>query len=728
MILAPPGVKYFMRKSVFYFLALLVWLRPFHLSAQPNTSLAVVFKDEKIRLLDHVNYISDTGTMDGLFRVIESKVDSIQQLILSYKALPALEKEKATRSVVYFMQELSEKISERKLEMYDIPGALQTYKSILKALLYHKPFADILKPLGAGRCQLMVGAFSQYHEYALLDDIAVYKRVASAPEFILRFLEEKPGFRFADSLLLVAAAYDPMKIVSYLNQDKPGLQQNIRHSKNQYLQQIVSLSGDRNASQLLPFVIQIAENGITPGEIIEKRQDVTKYFQLLVNTRIQSAASGNPSPVFGKVLRDGIKQKALSFYVNPINEQHSATDATRFAPVKDLRPEDLYYIITSCGDELYTSSYLGLYKRLMKEFKAGCADSLFQIVQYDNFSTFIRLAANYNVLADFLSKMPDEKAAELLKSFISGIENDTDTGLEKAMDIADCFTALDSSKQLVKLIQQELESNLSRCQSGDQYFGMRLYSILLQVFDQVKQKGALTDLWSRLGNYEVLQRSSLQNTNGEIIELTLFYGDPDGVASFNSFQKLFTDTNKWKVSKNESWITIRSVSDEPVIIYANLPLDNKKEMDLKAQDALLSFLAQQSIEPAVLIHRGHSYHLSNTLQKLKPSVKLAILGSCGGYNSAISIASINPDAQIIGSKKSGSKSINDPIIEVINATLLNKKDLSWPLIWEKLQDRFRKDEFTLNLFNEYIPPGKNVSLFVLKLFNYYNRPVEVVVN
>ena len=97
------------------------------------------------------------------------------------------------------------------------------------------------------------------------------------------------------------------------------------------------------------------------------------------------------------------------------------------------------------------------------------------------------------------------------------------------------------------------------------------------------------------------------------------------------------------------------------------------------------------------------------------------MGSCGGSNSAISIANINPDAQLIVSKKTGSKSVNDPVINVINETLLNKEDLSWPIIWEKLSARFSNDEFTRNLFAEYIPPGKNVSLFVLKLFNFYNR-------
>ncbi|MBK8142227.1 MAG: hypothetical protein IPK57_15500 [Chitinophagaceae bacterium] len=35
-------------------------------------------------------------------------------------------------------------------------------------------------------------------------------------------------------------------------------------------------------------------------------------------------------------------------------------------------------------------------------------------------------------------------------------------------------------------------------------------------------------------------------------------------------------------------------------------------------------LKLQMAEPVILIHRGHSYHLSHTLRRLQQSVKLAI--------------------------------------------------------------------------------------------------------
>jgi hypothetical protein len=470
----------------------------------------------------------------------------------------------------------------------------------------------------------------------------------------------------------------------------------------------------------MPFIVSFAENKFTIDEILAKRMDVTGYFQLLVNSlKDELLEHDEPDFLFHSALRNGIKQKSLSFYVNSINELHSSPDNIRFASVKNLRPEDLYYIITSCEDELYTSSYLGLYRRLMDQLKDHPADSIFQVVHFDNFRTFMRMAANYNTLADFLSRLPQDTGAELLKRFISGIEKDIDTGVEKAMDVADSFTGLGNVAGIGELIDDELRSNLDRCRANQSFFGVRLYNILIQIFDLVRKEGPDNKLWKQLGNYELLDRKDIVNNNGEIIELVMFYGDEDGNASFNNFLSLFKDASTWKISKNNFWATIRSTSEQPVVIYANLPLDTKQELDVQAQDSLNDYLEQQSLKPVILIHRGHSYHLGKTLKMMQSSVKLALLGSCGGYNSILSVANINPDAQIIVTKKTGSKLINDPMIDEINETLLQGKDLVWSDVWSNLQKKFSRDEFTLNLFNEYLPPVKNLSLFVLKLFNNY---------
>lgn len=703
-----------------FILLLLCWL-PLHGTSQRPATLPAQVEDPKNKLIAGLrSKAKDTSIVNPIARQLDADIRAIHRSFANDGNLPAADKEKAVRSMVYFINETGRFLLERKLVVYDIPGALASYRHVLESQLYKKPVEERLLRLSPARSQLLASAFSQYEVHKLLDDITVYKRMEASPEFILPFLEKNPRFRFADSLLLVAAAHDPHRLIHYLMQDKSGIRQRMVSSENIYLEQILALSDDKNATELLPFLVPLAENRITAGEILEKRMDVTSYFQLLVNTLLLEKDTKGPGALFLEPLRAGIREKSLSFYTNQVNELHDAADKKRFAPVNGLRAEDLYYILTSSGEELYTSSYLGLYKRLMHHFEKKPADSLFHIVGFDQFHAFMRLAANYNVLADFLGRMPQEGTRELVRRFIAGMERDPETGLERAMDIADSFGSLATTPETSDMYHEEMQTNLEQSTASKQYLGMRLYSILLQVFELVKDDGDLRRLWSTLGNYEILKREALRNGKGEIVQLVLFYGDEDGVASFSHFLNLYGDQKKWELNQTANWVSIRSLAGQPLVIYANRPLDTREELDLKAQDSLFAHLAKVGLEPGILVHRGHSYHLHKTLKRLSPSVKLAILGSCGGYNKAISIASANADVQVIGSKKMGAKSINDPIIALINETLINNEDLEWDTIWKKLETRFSKDAFMLSLFHEYFPPSNNLGLFVLKLFNYYN--------
>ena len=695
---------------------------------QPASEMATrSLKNEQHSFL---HFIVNTSAVEAniaqrLSRFIKSESDSIQQAILKNKNFSDETKTRGIQSLVYFMESMRENLTMTKTEYYDIPQALETYKLLLSAFLRRQPYDHIITSVNPKRMQLLANTFRGFPEYSRLYDMATYKQILNTPENILRFLENTPGFRFADSLLLYLAAHEPIRISNYLRRYNTELANTIRAKQNPYIQQIVELSNNRNVAEVLPFVSFVAEKQITTEEILQKRLDVKLYFQLLVNTLVESIQNGESSE-FLNALRNGIKEKARMFYVDRINELHDAPANVRFAPIKDLRPIDLYYIITSSGEELYTSSYLGIYRKLMEYCKKQSTDSLFAKVNYDNFRTFIRMAANYNTLADFFGCLPEGTTKELMRRYVDGIENDTYTGVEKAMDVADSFSGLVAHPHLDSIIRNELQMNYDRCDAAQQYFGLRMYDILLQVHDVVNSKNADERVKAQLGDYGRLNRKTLENKNGEIVELVLFYGDDDGVASFNNFRSLYRDSSKWESFATDKWIKIRSKTAEPLVIYANLPLDHEEELDLKAQDALSNFLFRQGIEPSILIHRGHSYHLKYTLKRLHPSVKLAILGSCGGYNNILSVANISPDAQIIVSKKIGSKLVNDPMLDLINTTLVDKKDLVWEDVWTRLNDRFKKDAFTLNLFNEYLPPTKNISLFVLKMFNSNEDATRVV--
>ncbi len=712
-----------MRKPVLLPLLLLVILWPVTGFVQPVTHSVSIeqLKEEQSKLVSEIGYaVIDSAVAKRLLRFAELEVDSLSRAVLREDVLTDGDKAKGVQSLYFFIRKLRESLFFEEYEMYDIPGLLDAYMGLLDAFLFRKPYYAFLKNQEAWSSQLLAASFSQYKEYAELQDIVVLNQVAASPSTILQYLEAHPGFRFEDSLLLLAAAHYPMKLISHLLQQRPGIRQHILRNRNIYLQQIVSMSCERNVSELLPFVIPLAENRISIPAILEIEKDTGSYFKLLVNTLKEELNRAPDSSMHFLIpLRDAIKGKAAAFYITRINELHGVAEQTRFRPLDGLRAEDIYYIITESGGSLYTSSYLGLYRRLMECLKTSPADSIFGLLHFDNFRQFIRMAATHNMLGDFLRHISPVSAAVVLKKYATGIESDKRSGLANTMDLADSFADFSAIPGARQLMQNELAVNYNRCKSGKLYLGRRLYRILQQVFEMAAERGTMNHASAAPGDLDRLERKQLQNKNGDIIQYVLFYGDEDGIASFKHFMKLFRDGKKWEIAENPYWVSIHSRTGQPLAIYASRPLDIITGKDLQAQDSLAAFLRREGMEPAILIHRGHSFHLSKTMKRLQPGVKLFIIGSCGGYNNLLSIAGISPGAQIIVSKKIGTQLINDPMIELINETLRNKEDLIWAGIWEKLATRFRKNAYLQNLFAEYIPPAKNLSLFVLNLFNKY---------
>ena len=77
----------------------------------------------------------------------------------------------------------------------------------------------------------------------------------------------------------------------------------------------------------------------------------------------------------------------------------------------------------------------------------------------------------------------------------------------------------------------------------------------------------------------------------------------------------------------------------------------------------------------------------------------------------------NADMQIIASKQTGSMFVNDPMLNAINTALSEGKDINWSTIWSQLGEKFKNETEISRLFREYVPPYKNISLFVYKLYN-----------
>ena len=201
-------------------------------------------------------------------------------------------------------------------------------------------------------------------------------------------------------------------------------------------------------------------------DAIDENQNETsdKYYKALVKTQIsysERMLKGDTPMVYG-ALETRMRQKVRDPYVTDINGLHDEPDAIRFKRIEGLSPEELYYLAVYGETDIYTSSYLGVYKRIFERMKTPSADSLLMSVKYDHFKKWIKLAAGYNTLDDFLKKMDSTNAVVLMQNFVNRL--DRTNSLEDAVDVADSYGSI-SNEGLKKLILQQVQNNLNEAKT-----------------------------------------------------------------------------------------------------------------------------------------------------------------------------------------------------------------------------------------------------------------------
>jgi hypothetical protein len=522
---------------------------------------------------------------------------------------------------------------------------------------------------------------------------------------------------FADSLLIGCANVFPDKFYNYAAAAETKVGKRIRIIKDPFVELIVKISDERSGRLIFPFLHAIQKGRLSIDSVKQTAKDNLKYYKLLVKTQLEyiDELRRKDTPVLYKELSAMIKRKAEELYINEINALHDLPDEKRFKVLQPLTAPELYYIIVTGEDVIYTSSYVGVYNRMLAKAPQRNGDSLLMQVKFDRFKKFIRMAASYNKLDAFLATMQPGNAQLLMKAFVRGLEKTNN--LEDAVDVADSYGSI-GNPAIVQLMKQEIAANLNQNQLNNNSRGEAIYDILNLLFlsadDSTEQ---LTNKYNVPPVYQV-PTNLLMDTSGRVVQQLFFYGDKDGMLSFQNFLGLFKGKKEWKIIQNQNWVEIQSQVGKPVLIFANKPLDNAKgdDPDAKAQRLLIEYMVQNGIEPTIVIHRGHSYHLKYTIDQLSPSAKIVILGSCGSYQNLTSVLQICPDAQIVSSKEVGSKLVNEPVLNLINESLLFQESIDWISMWNTLGKQFEGSEAE-ERFQNYIPPHKNLGALFIKAFN-----------
>ena len=305
--------------------------------------------------------------------------------------------------------------------------------------------------------------------------------------------------------------------------------------------------------------------------------------------------------------------------------------------------------------------------------------------------------------------MPTDKQKEVVNRFISGIESEKNS-LEEAVTIADTFASI-KDPELLKIIQEKIRSEYIRVQSKDNKEGKKVYGLLAGMFGG---KASIDQTWYKemgkkykLDDITHIDAKELYDTRQINTQQYFFYDDSDGKGSYASFINTYQGKSKWKIEDKKTYVVITGTEGgRHIEMYANKPDHEEAAKEIE------KVLEEKKIEKIVVVHRGHSFHAQATIDQLTDRAKIVVLGSCGGYTNVVGVLEKSPQAHILATKGTGTMTVNDPILMMLNEEILAGKNIDWQVFWDSAEKKLGDNPN----FGSYVPPHRNLGIAFLKAY------------
>lgn len=595
---------------------------------------------------------------------------------------------------------------------------------------FYKSLIDVLKGLNSSNIRYL-GYFDQYFDMTLflsknkgpqadleflknhvglaLESIPFFVKRSYSKDFMIYAAEKKPydaiskydGYareKWFIQVLESAAHNDPNAVKQFFG-SMHTIDNTLRVSKDPVVLKMYEIYKQYGAgSEAYTNIDRLMKNELTIKESHELSQDYDKWFKKLIEVRREKNILGTYS--IDKQLEAYSMQQ-----VRKVNDLHEETnEKIRFAAVDVFNSEELYQIIVYSQDEIYTSSFLGCFKRLMQKRTDSSVYVLLKKTGFNRFRTFIQMCAGYNTLQQVLNTMSPVEKNQLFDDIVKNLEN-TGGNLSPAVEVAEIYSSITDSL-LKKEFGIRLKSQLERCVIQKNNYGIKLYGLLY------KLTGNNPNLVTgNIYNFDIPDmttvEASLNFPDGKNIQQHIFYDDDDGLAAYGLFMGNFKGDKNWTITEAPQYTKIESKIGKKIIIYCNKPnVDGSIEF-------VNNIFQTQRRYPDLVVHRGHSYHLKYTIELLTNNVKIAILGSCGGFNNITKVLDNASDAQIISSKQIGTWTVNNVLIkDLCEQMRTGTGAVNWPVLWENLDKKLK----TNTRWKDYVPPHNNLGVKFVKAF------------
>ena len=123
-------------------------------------------------------------------------------------------------------------------------------------------------------------------------------------------------------------------------------------------------------------------------------------------------------------------------------------------------------------------------------------------------------------------------------------------------------------------------------------------------------------------------------------------------------------------------------------------------------------MQQDGVLPQVIIHRGHSPYVAETIARMPRTAAVVFLGNCGGYTFLEGVFNKAPEAHVITTIGVGTLTVNDPFLKELNDYLLRGTDGHWAAFWQHAAARLDHNP----RFADYVAPDHNAGALFLRAY------------
>ncbi|MBA2330213.1 MAG: hypothetical protein H0V91_11410, partial [Flavisolibacter sp.] len=476
---------------------------------------------------DERNYLITNTLVD--------RVDALQCKIEADTISSSQKKVAYLRGVEKMLRNFTTSYRSRSFNPSNVPAMIEAYEKAMIMDISGESIESIIAKANydIGNSIIVSGAFDMNTGFKTAKEILIRKYTAAHPERTFLVLRDNDDLPFRDSLILVAAYKHPRLLYDYAAaNNKLGIA--IRKIDDSLVQAVVKMARSNSGQLYFPFLDNILKGNQTVEEIDKVKGDDVKYYKLLVKTRIDYVSrSLNKEKVYEMdALNYMLGKRAKDVFIKTINALHNDPDPVRFRILNQLTAQELYYLAVNGESDIYTSSYTrGVYPMLMQRI-GNRGDSLLVSVNFDRFKKFIKMAAGFNTLSNFLNSFPNQDQAEsLMTAFVNGIERSPN--LEDGVDVADSYASIsETMKPMATKMLENVKANLDRTTAQNNRRGMVMYNLLYKLF-----LSADTTLQINLSQefgippvYNIAYQDLLAEQKA--VMQVFFYGDEDGRSAY----------------------------------------------------------------------------------------------------------------------------------------------------------------------------------------------------